>query len=47
MANPQAAARFKALDKTGRHLLILPLLKTRTPAGRAARLQKTISGLLK
>ncbi|MEV4376630.1 YdeI/OmpD-associated family protein [Streptosporangium sp. NPDC049644] len=45
-ANPQAAARFEALDKTGRYLLILPLLKTRTPAGRATRLHKTISSLL-
>jgi uncharacterized protein YdeI (YjbR/CyaY-like superfamily) len=45
-AHPEAAARFEALDKTGRYLVILPLLKTRTPAGRAARLQKAISGLL-
>ncbi|GAA0818945.1 YdeI family protein [Streptosporangium amethystogenes subsp. fukuiense] len=45
-ADPRAAARFESLDKTGRYLLILPLLKTRTPAGRMARLQKTISGLL-
>ncbi|MET8046230.1 YdeI/OmpD-associated family protein [Streptosporangium sp. NPDC005286] len=45
-ANPRAAARFEALDKTGRYLMILPLLKTRTPAGRAARLRKAISSLL-
>ncbi|MFC4114664.1 YdeI/OmpD-associated family protein [Nonomuraea zeae] len=45
-ARPRAAARFEALDKTGRYLLILPLLKARTPAGRAARLDRTISGLL-
>ncbi|MFI6452425.1 YdeI family protein [Streptosporangium amethystogenes] len=45
-AAPQAAARFEALDKTGRYLLILQLLKTRTPAGRATRLRKTISSLL-
>jgi uncharacterized protein YdeI (YjbR/CyaY-like superfamily) len=44
-AHPDAAARFGALDRTGRYLLILPLLKARTPAGRAARLEKTISGL--
>ncbi|GAA2417689.1 YdeI/OmpD-associated family protein [Nonomuraea africana] len=44
-ANPEAAARFEALDKTGRYLVILSLLKARTPAGRAARLQKAISGL--
>lgn len=45
-ANPQAAARFEALDKTGRYLIILPLLKARTPAGRATRLNTAISGLL-
>jgi uncharacterized protein YdeI (YjbR/CyaY-like superfamily) len=45
-AHPEAAARFEALDKTGRYLVILPLLKARTPAGRAVRLQKAISGPL-
>ncbi|MFI0450039.1 YdeI family protein [Actinomadura sp. 6N118] len=45
-ADPQAAARFEALDKTGRYQLILPLLKARTPAGRAARLEKAVSALL-
>jgi uncharacterized protein YdeI (YjbR/CyaY-like superfamily) len=45
-ANPQAAARFEALDKTGRYLVFLPLLKARTPAARAACLHKAISGLL-
>ncbi|MFD1940286.1 MULTISPECIES: YdeI/OmpD-associated family protein [Nonomuraea] len=45
-AHPEAAARFEALDRTGRYLLILPLLKARTPAGRAARLHRTLSGLL-
>jgi uncharacterized protein YdeI (YjbR/CyaY-like superfamily) len=45
-AQPAAAARFEALDRTARYLLILPLLKARTPAGRAARLDKTIAGLL-
>lgn len=45
-AHPAAAARFETLDKTGRYLMILPLLKARTPAGRAARLHKAISGLL-
>ncbi|WP_067459455.1 YdeI/OmpD-associated family protein [Actinomadura macra] len=44
-AAPEAAARFDALDKTGRYLLILPLLKARTPAGREARLQKAIRAL--
>ncbi|WP_242613904.1 YdeI/OmpD-associated family protein [Actinomadura roseirufa] len=42
---PEAAARFEALDKTGRYLLILPLLKARTPAVRAARLEKAVAGL--
>ncbi|MET9336977.1 YdeI/OmpD-associated family protein [Nonomuraea sp. NPDC003804] len=45
-AQPEAAARFEALDKTGRYLLILPLLKARTQAGRAVRLGKAIAGLL-
>lgn len=42
----QAAAGFEALDKSGRYRLILPLLKARTPAGRTARLDKTIADLL-
>lgn len=45
-AHPQAAARFEALDKTARYLLILPLLKARTPAGRAARLARALAELL-
>lgn len=45
-AHPKAAARFAALDKTGRYRVILPLLKATTPAGRTARLHKTISDLL-
>ncbi|WP_344247897.1 YdeI/OmpD-associated family protein [Actinocorallia libanotica] len=44
-ARPEAAAGFEALDRTGRYLVILPLLKARTPAGRAARLQKAVSAL--
>ncbi|RKS73584.1 uncharacterized protein YdeI (YjbR/CyaY-like superfamily) [Actinomadura pelletieri DSM 43383] len=44
-AHPEAAARFDALDKTARYLLILPLLKARTPAGRRARLTRTINDL--
>jgi uncharacterized protein YdeI (YjbR/CyaY-like superfamily) len=43
--HPQAAAHFEALDKTARHLTILPLLKAKTPTGRTARLHKTISSL--
>ncbi|MFC4536463.1 YdeI/OmpD-associated family protein [Sphaerisporangium dianthi] len=45
-ANPQAAARFEALGKTGRYRMILPLLNARTPAGRTARLNNAISSLL-
>lgn len=45
-AHPRAAAGFEALDRTGRYALILPLLKARTPAGRATRLDKTIADLL-
>ncbi|GGT67871.1 MULTISPECIES: YdeI/OmpD-associated family protein [Actinomadura] len=45
-ACPQAAARFEALDRTTRYLLILPLLKARTPAGRAARLHRAVSDLM-
>ncbi|SEL56741.1 Uncharacterized conserved protein YdeI, YjbR/CyaY-like superfamily, DUF1801 family [Nonomuraea pusilla] len=45
-ARPEAAARFAALDKTARYLLVLPLLKARTPAVRAARLEKAVSGLV-
>ncbi|MFG2001603.1 YdeI family protein [Spirillospora sp. NPDC048911] len=45
-ASPKAAARFEALGKTDRYQIILPLLKARTPAGRAARLEKAISDLL-
>ncbi|KAB2339457.1 YdeI/OmpD-associated family protein [Actinomadura rudentiformis] len=45
-ASPQAAARFKALAKTARYQLILPVLKARTDAGRAARVEKAVSALL-
>ncbi|MEU0568990.1 YdeI/OmpD-associated family protein [Nonomuraea sp. NPDC005983] len=45
-AHPQAAARFEALDKTARYLVILPLLKARTLEARAARLNRTLSDLL-
>lgn len=44
-ASPPAAARFDALDKTARYLLILPLLKARTPAAREARLRKAVAEL--
>ena len=45
-AHPQAAARFEALDKTSRYLVMLPLLKAKATAGRAAHLNKAISSLL-
>jgi uncharacterized protein YdeI (YjbR/CyaY-like superfamily) len=45
-AHPPAAARFGALGRTDRYRVILPLLKARTPAVRAARLDRAISGLL-
>jgi uncharacterized protein YdeI (YjbR/CyaY-like superfamily) len=44
-ADPRAAAGFAALGKTDRYLTILPLLKARTPAGRAARLTRTLARL--
>jgi uncharacterized protein YdeI (YjbR/CyaY-like superfamily) len=45
-AHPEAAARFDAADKTARYLLILPLLKARTPAGRTARRDRAVAELL-
>lgn len=45
-ADPAAAARFAALGKTARYHLILPLLlKARTPAGRAGRLERALATL--
>ncbi|WP_242909023.1 YdeI/OmpD-associated family protein [Actinomadura terrae] len=44
-ASPRAAARFEALGRTGRYQLILPLLKIRTAAGRAARIERTVADL--
>jgi uncharacterized protein YdeI (YjbR/CyaY-like superfamily) len=44
--DPRAAASFQALGKTARYRLILPLLRARTAAGRAARLDRAISDLL-
>ncbi|MEV0840206.1 YdeI/OmpD-associated family protein [Actinocatenispora sera] len=37
-ADPAASARFDALDRTARYLLVLPLLKASTPATRRRRL---------
>ncbi|MEV0590674.1 YdeI/OmpD-associated family protein [Nonomuraea cavernae] len=42
---PEAAVRFEALGRTDRYQVILPLLTAKTPAGRAARLRRAISGL--
>jgi uncharacterized protein YdeI (YjbR/CyaY-like superfamily) len=44
-ADPTVADRFARLGRTERYLLILPLLKARTPAARAARLRTMIDGL--
>ncbi|WP_280268759.1 YdeI/OmpD-associated family protein [Nocardia wallacei] len=44
-ADPQAASAFEALDKTGRYLLILPLLQARTPEAGQARLTQALRAL--
>jgi uncharacterized protein YdeI (YjbR/CyaY-like superfamily) len=44
-ADPEAAARFEALDRTGRYLLILPLLQALTPEARQVRLEKALRSL--
>lgn len=41
-ADPEAGKAFEALDKTGRYLLILPLLQAVTPEARKARLDKAL-----
>lgn len=41
----RAKSSFDALGKTDRYLLILPLLKARTPRGRADRLRRAIAEL--
>lgn len=43
--NQAAQEAFNQLGKTDRYLVILPLLKTRTPEARAAQLRKTIERL--
>jgi uncharacterized protein YdeI (YjbR/CyaY-like superfamily) len=43
--NAQARTAFDTLGKTERYILILQLLKARTPEVRAARLQKIIATL--
>ncbi|MET9430828.1 MULTISPECIES: YdeI/OmpD-associated family protein [unclassified Streptomyces] len=44
-ADPDARRAFEALDKTGRYLLILPLLQAATPESRRARLDKALASL--
>ncbi|GAA4726228.1 YdeI/OmpD-associated family protein [Phytohabitans rumicis] len=44
-ASPRAREAYERLDRTARYLVILGLAKTRTPAGRAARLAKEIAAL--
>jgi uncharacterized protein YdeI (YjbR/CyaY-like superfamily) len=39
-ANPEAKKAFEALDKTGRYLVILPLIQALTPETRQVRLDK-------
>ncbi|MGC0415938.1 YdeI/OmpD-associated family protein [Embleya sp. AB8] len=41
-ANPEAGRAFEALDRTGRYLIILPLLQAPTPESRSARLDKAL-----
>jgi len=43
--NQAAKEAFNRLSRTDRYLVILPLLKARTPKARAARLRKTIECL--
>ncbi|MFG3499014.1 YdeI family protein [Streptomyces sp. NPDC047928] len=44
--HPEAAKSFEALDRTGRYLVILPLLQAPTPEARRARLDKALRALL-
>ncbi|WP_328493756.1 YdeI/OmpD-associated family protein [Streptomyces sp. NBC_00414] len=43
--SPRAKACFDGLGKTGRYLVVLGLLRARTPEVRAARLRKAVTGL--
>ncbi|MFJ8884754.1 YdeI family protein [Streptomyces sp. NPDC102402] len=45
-AAPPAAARFERLGRTDRYLVILQLLKARTPGLRAARLERVVAKLV-
>jgi uncharacterized protein YdeI (YjbR/CyaY-like superfamily) len=42
---PEAKAAFETLDRTGRYLLVLPLLQARTPEARRTRLDKALRTL--
>ncbi|MFF0500527.1 YdeI/OmpD-associated family protein [Nocardia aobensis] len=44
-ADTATADRFAALDRTARHLLVLPLLKARTPTTKARRLAEIMATL--
>lgn len=44
-AEPAASAAFEALSRTDRYAVLLALMKARTPATRAARLDKAIATL--
>ncbi|MDJ0343496.1 YdeI/OmpD-associated family protein [Streptomyces sp. H10-C2] len=44
-ANPEAEKAFEALDKTGRYLVILPLLQALTPGTRQVRLERALHTL--
>lgn len=44
--HPRARASFDALGKTERYVMVLQLLKARTPATRAARLERMIATLV-
>ncbi|WP_062437405.1 YdeI/OmpD-associated family protein [Herbidospora daliensis] len=43
--DPAQRTAFESLDRTARYLLVLPLLKARTPQTRAARLKKALDAL--
>ncbi|MBT2527251.1 YdeI/OmpD-associated family protein [Streptomyces sp. ISL-99] len=45
-ANPEAKTAFEALDRTGRYLVILPLLQALTPENRRVRLEKALRMLV-
>ncbi|MFD5100470.1 YdeI/OmpD-associated family protein [Streptomyces albidochromogenes] len=44
-ADPGAREAFEALDRTGRYLVILPLLQALTPQARQARLERALRAL--